>query len=399
MNNNLIDNHSSEFDIDLNNAMRNGLCWLPWIGKYYNEQAIKILVVGESHYASNKNRTEIQKDCDVDRVADDKDFTRAVIYESRIMRWWSNTTYDNVNFALTGRNNFDGRKLWNKIAFYNFIQRPMRTVNERPLAEEFAAGWRNFVDVVKVIKPSICIFIGNSAANFFNEAMATLNVQYTPAKGIKFVNGAWAKHSSLTIDDYTLHIHSIRHAGRFFSWGSWNEYLHGAIPEAMSFLKAIISDTSPDVESNDEIYDEQTERIHTADMPTWLSHKPIIACNYRMVNPDDYNDAQYISVGRAQYDPNDASVKIFRHSGNRWSRQSEEVPIQRLGYMLEMLLIAILQCQRSGEESFRSELLEEIIAPEDMDFLREQIMANRHSIRDSLNRIKALIEEINPEKI
>lgn len=173
----------------------------------------------------------------------------------------------------------------------------------------------------------------------------------------------------------------------------------GLFQKQCLFLKAIVSDTSPDVESNDEIYDEQTERIHTVDMPTWLSHKPIIACNYRMVNPDDYNDAQYISVGRAQYDPNDASVKIFRHSGNRWSRQSEEVPIQRLGYMLEMLLIAILQCQRSGEESFRSELLEEIIAPEDMDFLREQIMANRHSIRDSLNRIKALIEEINPEKI
>ncbi len=134
-------------------------------------------------------------------------------------------------------------------------------------------------------------------------------------------------------------------------------------------------------------------------MPTWLSHKPIIACNYRMLNPDDYEDAQYISIGRAQYDPNDASVKIFRHSGNRWSRQSEEVPIQRLGYMLEMLLAAMLQCQRSGEESFRSELLEEIIAPEDLDFLREQIRTNRHSICDSLNRIKALIEEINPEKI
>ena len=54
MNNNFIDNQSSEYDIALNNAMRNGLCWLPWIGKYYSEQPIKILVVGESHYASNK---------------------------------------------------------------------------------------------------------------------------------------------------------------------------------------------------------------------------------------------------------------------------------------------------------------------------------------------------------
>ena len=147
------------------------------------------------------------------------------------------------------------------------------------------------------------------------------------------------------------------------------------------------------------IVEEQPERTYTADLPTDKAHKPIIACNYRMVNPDDYSDALYISVGRAQYNRNNASVKIFRHTGKQWSRQSEEIPIQRLGYMMEMLLVTILHCQRSEDESFRSELLEEIIAPEDLDFLRDQIMANRHSIRVSLNRIKSLIEEINPEKI
>ena len=47
----------------------------------------------------------------------------------------------------------------------------------------------------------------------------------------------------------------------------------------------------------------------------------------------------------------------------------------------------------------QSELMEEIISPQDIDFLREQIRENRHSIFDSLNRIRALIDEIDPGKI
>lgn len=78
-------------------------------------------------------------------------------------------------------------------------------------------------------------------------------------------------------------------------------------------------------------------------------------------------------MGRAQYDTNEASVKIFRHSGQRWSRQSEEVPIQRLGYMLEMFIVAIFHCQNKDGELFQTELEEEILSSQDIEFLREQI--------------------------
>lgn len=134
-------------------------------------------------------------------------------------------------------------------------------------------------------------------------------------------------------------------------------------------------------------------------VPTWLSHKPIIASKYENINPDDSDDAKFLSIGRAQYNTNNVSVKIFRHSGQRWSRQSEEVPIQRIGYLLEILVVAILHCQKDDSANIQSELMEEIISPQDIDFLREQIRENRHSIFDSLNRIRALIDEIDPDKI
>ena len=67
--------------------------------------------------------------------------------------------------------------------------------------------------------------------------------------------------------------------------------------------------------------------------PTHLSHKPIVSV-------DDYDkidgmyagksDAKALSIGLAQYDENSVAAKIFRHTGAKWSRQSEELPLHRV---------------------------------------------------------------------
>lgn len=394
------DGHNSvEYDIYFNDAIKNGLCWLPWIGKEYSKQKIKLLLVGESHYAAKKGMKKSEQICKVDAVAECYEYTRDVVFECKICRDWSNTTLDNINWTLVGKNNFDGALIWDKIAFYNFVQRPMKTLEERPIGEDFANGWRNFIDVVKIIKPTICIFIGNSAANFFDESMATLNIRHTDVVLSKFLNGAWAKYSELFVNDLFIPIHSIRHPARFFSWRSWNEYLFEKIPNTMLFLKQQVASCSSTEEPLPQTEEPLSSRRYTQGLPTWLKHYPIIACNYRQINPDDYEDAKFISVGRAQYNCEEASVKIFRRSVERWSRQSEEVPIQRLGYMMEMLLATIFQCQNREGEPFQSEVMEEIISPQDLDFLRDQIQEFRHPIFESLARIRAMIDEIDPKKI
>ena len=68
--------------------------------------------------------------------------------------------------------------------------------------------------------------------------------------------------------------------------------------------------------------------------PLHLKHKPIIA-----VDDYDENDAQFagntdamaLSIGIAQYDNSDKeiSLKVWRYTGEKWSRQSEELPIHR----------------------------------------------------------------------
>ncbi|WP_152032895.1 DUF6530 family protein [Ereboglobus luteus] len=70
--------------------------------------------------------------------------------------------------------------------------------------------------------------------------------------------------------------------------------------------------------------------IPTHQLPHHLAHKPIYAMPYEKFDGMYINstDASYLSVGLAQYDNNDVSAKVMRHTG-QWSRQAEELPIHR----------------------------------------------------------------------
>lgn len=80
-------------------------------------------------------------------------------------------------------------------------------------------------------------------------------------------------------------------------------------------------------------------------IPTTLKHKPVIVCeNYENVDGRySYNsDAKGLSLGLAQWNDRgkvDISAKVWRYTGEKWSRQSEEMPLHRV------LDLAILVCR------------------------------------------------------
>lgn len=71
-------------------------------------------------------------------------------------------------------------------------------------------------------------------------------------------------------------------------------------------------------------------------IPTTLKHKPVIVVeNYENVDGRyAYNsDAKGLSLGLAQWNDRgrvDISAKVWRHTGEKWSRQSEELPLHRV---------------------------------------------------------------------
>ena len=86
-------------------------------------------------------------------------------------------------------------------------------------------------------------------------------------------------------------------------------------------------------------------------IPTTLKHKPVITVeNYENVDGRQaYNsDAKGLSLGLAQWNDRgkvEISAKVWRYTGEKWSRQSEEMPLHRV------LDLAILVCK--GKQHFQ----------------------------------------------
>lgn len=94
-------------------------------------------------------------------------------------------------------------------------------------------------------------------------------------------------------------------------------------------------------------------------IPTTLKHKPVIVSeNYENVDGRNayHSDAKGLSLGLAQWNDRgkvDISAKVWRYTGEKWSRQSEELPLHRV------LDLAILVCRAKlhFRESYRYEKL------------------------------------------
>ena len=80
-------------------------------------------------------------------------------------------------------------------------------------------------------------------------------------------------------------------------------------------------------------------------IPTTLKHKPVVVSeNYENVDGRYAykTDTKGLSLGLAQWNDRgkvDISAKVWRHTGDKWSRQSEELPLHRV------LDLAILVCR------------------------------------------------------
>jgi hypothetical protein len=71
-------------------------------------------------------------------------------------------------------------------------------------------------------------------------------------------------------------------------------------------------------------------------IPTTLKHKPVIVSeNYENIDGRYAyaSDAKGLSLGLAQWNDRgrvDISAKVWRYTGEKWSRQSEELPLHRV---------------------------------------------------------------------
>lgn len=87
-------------------------------------------------------------------------------------------------------------------------------------------------------------------------------------------------------------------------------------------------------------------------IPKHLKHKPIVGIDNYNQHDGHYTatgtDAESLSVGFAQYDntnPHELTAKVFRKNKekDRWSRQSEELPLHRCVDLCNLIVQSILK--------------------------------------------------------
>jgi hypothetical protein len=95
--------------------------------------------------------------------------------------------------------------------------------------------------------------------------------------------------------------------------------------------------------------------------PRTLKHRPVVLMDYASHDgfyPANRTDCRYLSIGWAQYDPRQLSVKTLRHTGDRWSRQSEELPLHRCIDAASLIAEVLAQTRGSSQITIREGFLE-----------------------------------------
>lgn len=133
--------------------------------------------------------------------------------------------------------------------------------------------------------------------------------------------------------------------------------------------------------------------------PKHLGHKPLVSVN-------DYNqidgiyrgastDAKALSIGWAQYDNDDIAMKVWRHTGTKWSRQSEELPIHR-NLDLTILLLHVLFDEDVNPDSLLVKSKSLITEDQDngIQAIRDFYEANKNYLEPRLKEMRELLNKM-----
>ncbi len=118
------------------------------------------------------------------------------------------------------------------------------------------------------------------------------------------------------------------------------------------------------------------------DIPMWLSHKPIVSVDYEKQDACA-GDAKFLSIGKSTWDADDISAKIWRKSNDKWSRQSEELPLWRVLDLAKLVIATI-----TGKSS---SLNEQMVSPADAEFLSSYINENMELFTPRLKELQELL--------
>ena len=184
--NELIEPLNSENYLQLRNVSQ--LKRLPWIGRNYINNEPKVLILGDTHYAINMDgsfseegyQEFMQEESTINIV-------KCALEEGP----WSFFSGLHRLFHLTNDN--DLKKFWSNVAFYNFVQEVMHSKDSIPSDDNFSEAWICFCDVIDIINPDFCLFLGVRSETAIASIIECCGGNYFIQNGMEKCNGVFCK--------------------------------------------------------------------------------------------------------------------------------------------------------------------------------------------------------------
>ena len=120
----------------------------------------------------------------------------------------------------------------------------MQTIKDRPSKADYSCGWDVFYEVLKVIKPSHCIFLGSGSAKYLYPVMKEkkdiifADKKCTIEQWHKQIGKYLGKIAHLEYEEVYTDITFIKHPSAYFKKEDWNAYLMGRIGVTLENLKS-----------------------------------------------------------------------------------------------------------------------------------------------------------------
>ena len=209
----------------------------PWVGCNFASSDCRPLVIGDSHYATNgKDFSQEEYDNFKNNKASTCNIINTVIknYCNGESTW---PMYRNMllTFNISVENVLD---FWSKVAFYNFIQEPMKSSDEEPSQEDIANGWRCLAGVIEILHPTSILIFGvrnDKCSNKINENNSVRLEDFKDDTNNK-INRCRPRIGKIILGNEEIPLTLIHHPSQGYNCDLWRNYLLKRDPRMMDYL-------------------------------------------------------------------------------------------------------------------------------------------------------------------
>ena len=182
--------------------------FIPWVGKEYEQQTLRTLILGESHYGNHHVTYGYPLE---------EKTVRSI--QEQIISAWPSRFHTKVVATMIGHLPSREEKLrfWNSVAYHNLIAEPLTGSRVAPTERQWSESVATLDAVMGQLKPAYCVCLG-----YRMWAELWRRVEHTPVQAASDVGPKGAFWS----ERFQCVFHGLKHpSGRGFRRADWHRYV------------------------------------------------------------------------------------------------------------------------------------------------------------------------------